>query len=91
MNGLADVDGFKICIQVCVWLGFPPLKLDGGGGGMIWGHEQKAYSNCKRRSQDFPVGRGQRPIIQQRFPENYMKEKWAGCAPKIVYVDCNDW
>ena len=25
MNGLADVDGFKICIQVCVWLGFPPL------------------------------------------------------------------
>ena len=26
MNGLADIDGFKICIQVCVWLGFPPLK-----------------------------------------------------------------
>ena len=25
MNGLADVDGFKICIHVCVWLGFPPL------------------------------------------------------------------
>ena len=25
MNGLADVDGFKICIWVCVWLGFPPL------------------------------------------------------------------
>ena len=25
MNGLADVDGFKICIQVCVWLGFPLL------------------------------------------------------------------
>ena len=21
MNGLADVDGFKICIQVCMWLG----------------------------------------------------------------------
>ena len=20
MNGLADVDGFKICIQVCMWL-----------------------------------------------------------------------
>ena len=27
MNGLADVDGFKICIQVYVWLGFPPLNL----------------------------------------------------------------
>ena len=25
MNGLADVDRFKICIQVCVWLDFPPL------------------------------------------------------------------
>ena len=29
MNGLADLDGFKICIQVCVWLGFPPLLFDG--------------------------------------------------------------
>ena len=27
MNGLADVDGFKLCIQVCVWLGFPALIL----------------------------------------------------------------
>ena len=27
MNGLADVDGFKICIQVYVWLGFPSLYL----------------------------------------------------------------
>ena len=25
MIGLADVDGFKICIQVFVWLGFPTL------------------------------------------------------------------
>ena len=25
MYGLADVDGFKICIQVFVWLGFLPL------------------------------------------------------------------
>ena len=25
MNGLADIDRFKICIQVCMWLGFPPL------------------------------------------------------------------
>ena len=25
MTGLADVDGFKICIEVCVWLGFQPL------------------------------------------------------------------
>ena len=25
MNGLADVDGCKICIQMCVWLRFPPL------------------------------------------------------------------
>ena len=24
MNGLADVYGFKICIQVCVWLDFHP-------------------------------------------------------------------
>ena len=34
MNGLADVDGFKICIQVCMWLGFPPLivKNDGYDG-----------------------------------------------------------
>ena len=24
MNGLADIDGFKICIQAWVWLGFPP-------------------------------------------------------------------
>ena len=24
MDGLADVDGFKICIHVCTWLGFPP-------------------------------------------------------------------
>ena len=25
MIGLSDVDGFKICIQVCAWLGFLPL------------------------------------------------------------------
>ena len=25
MTGLADVDGFKISIQVCMWPGFPPL------------------------------------------------------------------
>ena len=24
MTGLADVDGFKIYMQVCVWLDFPP-------------------------------------------------------------------
>ena len=35
MNGLADVDGFKLCIQVCVWLGFPPLiKVET----LIYGH-----------------------------------------------------
>ena len=28
MTGLADVDGFKLFIQVCVWLGFPLLKLN---------------------------------------------------------------
>ena len=27
MTGLADVDGFIICIQECVLLGFRPLKL----------------------------------------------------------------
>ena len=27
MTGLADVDGYKICIKVCVWLGFPPLNI----------------------------------------------------------------
>ena len=27
MNGLADVDRFKICIEVGVRLGFPALKL----------------------------------------------------------------
>ena len=27
MTGLADVDGFKLCIQVYVWLGFLPLFL----------------------------------------------------------------
>ena len=27
MTGLADVDGFKICIQVCMWLAFRPLVL----------------------------------------------------------------
>ena len=27
MNDLADVDGFKIRIQVFVWLGFPPLEF----------------------------------------------------------------
>ena len=25
-TGLADVDGFQICIQVCVWLDFWPMK-----------------------------------------------------------------
>ena len=25
MTGLADVDGFKNCIQVSVWLGFRPM------------------------------------------------------------------
>ena len=29
MTGLADVDGFKL--QVCVWLRFPPLFIQGGG------------------------------------------------------------
>ena len=27
MTGLADVEGFNICIKVCVWLGFQPLNL----------------------------------------------------------------
>ena len=27
MIGLADVDRFKIFIQLCVWLDFPPLYL----------------------------------------------------------------
>ena len=45
MTGLPNADGFKICIQVCVWPGFRPLcfaklhensikmkSLDGDGG-----------------------------------------------------------
>ena len=28
MNGLADVDGFKICMQMCVWLDFWPLTIN---------------------------------------------------------------
>ena len=28
MNGLADVDGFKICIQVCICLGFQLMAVD---------------------------------------------------------------
>ena len=28
MTGLADVDGFQISIQVCVWPRFPPLITD---------------------------------------------------------------
>ena len=28
MTGLADVDGFVICIQLCVWLGFRPLMSE---------------------------------------------------------------
>ena len=28
MTGLADVDGFKIFIQVSMWLRFPPLYLE---------------------------------------------------------------
>ena len=27
MNSLADVDGFKSCIQVCLWLDFPSLTM----------------------------------------------------------------
>ena len=27
MTGLADVDEFKICNQVCVWLDSPPLTV----------------------------------------------------------------
>ena len=27
MTGLADVDGYIVCIQVCMWLGFPPLAM----------------------------------------------------------------
>ena len=37
MNGLEDVDGFKICIQVCVWLGFPPLYQKSMGNGLLLG------------------------------------------------------
>ena len=29
MTCLVDVDGFKVCIQVCMWLGFPSLNIDG--------------------------------------------------------------
>ena len=28
MTGLVDVDGFKVCIQVCVWPGFQPLIIE---------------------------------------------------------------
>ena len=28
MTGVADVDGFKISIQVCAWPRFPPLKVE---------------------------------------------------------------
>ena len=27
MTGLADVDGFKIYMQMCMWLGFRPLII----------------------------------------------------------------
>ena len=27
MNGLVDVNGYKICIQVCMWLSFPALHV----------------------------------------------------------------
>ena len=27
MTGLADIDGFKICFQVCMWLGFSTLII----------------------------------------------------------------
>ena len=40
MNGLADIDGFKICIQVCVWLGFPSLTLE------IWNLSERIYESC---------------------------------------------
>ena len=30
MTGLAEVDGLIICIQVCMWLGFPPLTTQEG-------------------------------------------------------------
>ena len=27
MTGLADVDGFYLFIQVCMWPRFPPMKI----------------------------------------------------------------
>ena len=41
MNGFADVDGFKICIQVRVWLGLPPLNSGGLG-----------EAHCKNRQRE---------------------------------------
>ena len=32
MDGFSDVVGFKICIQVCVWHGFQPLKFNVSAG-----------------------------------------------------------
>ena len=37
MTGLADVDGFKICIQVCIWLGFRLLTY---GAHCLWVKER---------------------------------------------------
>ena len=49
MNGLADVDRFKICIQVCMWLGFPPLIMSISAKSMTFQRIGLIYSDTKWR------------------------------------------
>ena len=43
MTGLADVDGFNICIQVYIWLGFPPLIFESFGMTQWKSHNALAF------------------------------------------------
>ena len=45
MTGLVDVDGFKICMEVYVWLGV--LPWDGAWSDKIWGPKQALNTVCK--------------------------------------------
>ena len=57
---MAEVNHLSICVRrhASFEVIFKSHKIDGGGGGMLRGHEQEAYGtcNCKWWSQDFPVG-----------------------------------
>ena len=81
---MAEVNHLSICVRrhTSFEVIFKSHKIDGGGGGMLRGHEQEAYGtcNCKWWSQDFPVG----PQPKEKRVMTYYYRPQLSCS-KVIF------